>query len=290
MYRFDLRWAVRTFIAFSTAMLLSSSFLHAQSAPGAGDSTARIEGISSDLPTFSVAAIRPDKNENGMVTVRFLDDGVVFTGVPAEFLVQQAFAVEPDRIVGLPAWAKTDQYAIQAKVDDNDVLKWKALNWKTRKVAFQALLVSRFGFKAHPELRENRAYSLVVAKNGPKLHAANPSDKYANGLKGLDGSSLSSGAAITGPGTIAIQGAPISTLVKLLSNQNLEYSIVDDTGLTGIYDFKLEWTPDNGPSPTDGSTVSLFTAIQEQLGLRLEVKRKPVEVIVVDHIERPSPN
>jgi len=290
MSQFNLRMVARTFLAFSTAMLFSSSILHAQSATGAGETSARIDGISRDLPTFSVATIKPDKNENGMVTVRFLDDGVVFTGVPAEFLVQQAFAVDPDRIIGLPAWAKTDQYAIQAKVDDNDVLRWKSLNWKTRKVAFQSLLAGRYGFKAHLEFRESRAYSLVIAGNGPRLHAANPSDKYANGLKGPDGSALSSGAAITGPGTIVLQGGSISTLVKLLSNQDLEYPISDETGLTGIYDFKLEWTPNYATAPSGGSILSLFTAIQEQLGLKLEVKKKPVEMIVVDHIERPSPD
>jgi uncharacterized protein (TIGR03435 family) len=270
--------------------MLCASSLAAQSTAGAEGTTSTIEGISSDLPKFSVAAIRPDKNENHMITVRFSDDGVVFTGVPAEFLVQQAFAIEPDRIVGLPTWAKTDQYAIQAKVDDDDVAKWKSLNSRTRKVAFQALLVSRFNFKAHPDLGEHLSYSLVVAKNGPKLHEANPSDKYSNGLKGLDGSAIGSGAVIMGPGKITVQGASIATLVKLLSNQGLQYPLNDETGLKGLYDFTLEWTPDNALSMSDGPAVSLFTALQEQLGLKLEVKKRPVEMIIVDRIERPSEN
>lgn len=283
-------WATRSFTALSAAMLLPASILPAQSTAGAEGTTSTIEGISSNLPKFSVASIKPDKNENHMITVRFSDDGVVFTGVPAEFLVQQAFAVEPDRIVGLPTWAKTDQYAIQAKVDDDDVLKWKSLNSLTRKVAFQALLVSRFNFKAHPDSREYLAYSLVIARNGPKLHTANPTDKYSNGLKGFDGSAIGAGAVIMGPGKIAVQGASILTLVKLLSNQGLQYPISDETGLNGIYDFTLEWTPENAPLPSDGPAVSLFAALQEQLGLKLEVKKKPVEMIVVDHIERPSEN
>ena len=282
--------AMRSLIAFSAAMLLPASILPAQSTAAAEGTTSTIEGISSNLPKFSVAAIRPDKNENRMITVRFSDDGVIFTGVPAEFLVQQAFAVEPDRIVGLPTWAKTDQYAIQAKVNEDDVPKWKSLNAQTRKVAFQALLVSRFNLKAHPDLREHLSYSLVIARNGPKLRTADPSDKYSNGLKGLDGSAIGAGAVIMGPGKIAVQGASISTLVKLLSNQGLQYPINDETGLKGIYDFTLEWTPDNAPPPSDGQAVSLFPALQEQLGLKLEVKKMPIAMIVVDRIERPSEN
>jgi uncharacterized protein (TIGR03435 family) len=290
MSKISSSWGIRSLTALSAAMLLPASILPAQSTAGAEGTTSTVEGISGDLPKFSVAAIRQDKNENHMITVRFSDDGVVFTGVPADFLVQHAFAVEPDRIVGLPTWAKTDQYAIQAKVDDDDVAKWKSLNSQTRKVAFQALLVSRFNFKAHPDLGERLSYSLVIAKNGPKLHMANPSEKYSYGLKALDGSVIGAGAVIMGPGKIAVQGASISTLIRLLSNQTLQYPIYDETGLTGMYDFTLEWTPDNVSPPSDGPAVSLFTALQEQLGLKLEVKKKPVEMIVVDHIERPSEN
>lgn len=237
---------------------------------------------------FEVVSIRQNLSSKGHMTFDALDDGVAITGAPVVFLVQQAFGVEADRILGLPAWTKTDFYDIQAKVDDADVSRWKALTISQSKVAFQALLATRFNLRTHPETRVHPVYSLVVAKNGRKFHEATPGDTYPNGLKKPDGSPLGP-AVIMGVGRITIQGGSIATLVKLLSNQDLGYPIEDRTGLTGQYDLTLQWTPGNLTTP-GGPGPSLFTALEEQLGLKLEFDKKPVEMIVVDHIDRPSPN
>jgi uncharacterized protein (TIGR03435 family) len=149
------------------------------------------------------------------------------------------------------------------------------------------LLEDRFRLQVHRETKVSQTYELVVAKNGSKVKQATPGDTYPNGFKGLDG--------VPRPGTfflnlgqqdqLTFQALPMAKLAAILSNQ-LESHVADKTGLTGDYDFVLHWAsedhPDAGPS--------IFTAVQEQLGLRLKSAKLPVECLVIDHVERPSPN
>ncbi len=163
----------------------------------------------------------------------------------------------------------------------------------------------------HRETKELPVYALVIAKNGPKLHEAKPGDTYANGIKGPDGGPTGTGImrvkmGAGGTSELVGQGLPIESLVRLLSGQ-LHRTVLDKTGMKGIYDIMLQWTPDeshgamfkgaeggqlgtdSAPSP-ESSGPSIFTAIQEQLGLKLESQKGPVEILVIDHVERPSEN
>jgi len=144
-------------------------------------------------------------------------------------------------------------------------------------------------------------YALVVAKNGPKLREAKPGDTYAKGIQD-EGRPAGAETLEFGPGQLTGQALPIALLVQQLMNQpELGGRLVlDRTGLTGTYDYRLQWTPERlrsnpsqGPDtalPPDSSGPSLFTALQEQLGLRLESTKGPVDTVVIDHIERPSEN
>ena len=171
----------------------------------------------------------------------------------------------------------------------------------------QALLANRFKLAVHRETKDLPGYALVVAKNGPKLHDAKPGDTYPNGIKGPDGQP-GQGLMIMGGlgGPLTGQGINIENLVRVLSQQ-LGRTILDETGLTGKYDFTLKWTPDDRAGPisaanqgggsrsddapsSDSSGPSIFTAIQEQLGLKLESRKVPVEMLVIDHVEAPSEN
>ena len=169
----------------------------------------------------------------------------------------------------------------------------------------QMLLADRFKLKVHQETKELAIYALIVAKNGPKLHEAKPGDTYPNGLKGPDARS-GAGMMFGGREGLTAQGVPIANLVRHLSLQ-LGRTVIDKTGLAGKYDFTLKWTPDEirssmfkgpesgppGPASTafsDSSGPSLFTALEEQLGLKLESQKGPVEIVVIDHVERPSEN
>ena len=188
----------------------------------------------------------------------------------------------------MPSWTKSERYDVEAKVDYEDVPKWKALSLTQKSLALQPLLVKRFNLQFHHETRERPTYSLVVAKNGPKLHKAQPGDTCPNGTGSPDGTGDRDGSTVT-PGKIVLKGSSLSLLANLLSSQGLSHAVVDKTGLTGLYDITLRWSPDDVGS-SDASLPSLFTALQEQLGLKLEYDKNPIDVIVIDRIEKPSAN
>jgi uncharacterized protein (TIGR03435 family) len=162
----------------------------------------------------------------------------------------------------------------------------------------QPVLAERFQLKVHRETRDLPVYELLLGKGGPKFNEAKPGDTYPNGIKGPDGHS--------GPGLVWIQDGQLTCqavamveLTRILS-QRLGHNVLDKTGLTGKYDFTMQWPREEGPgSMFDGSEggnapessgPSIFTVIQEQLGLKLESHKAPVEVLVIDHVEAPSAN
>jgi uncharacterized protein (TIGR03435 family) len=237
-----------------------------------------------NLPPLAVATIkRVQAADRDAMSMNFSEDGVSLRGVWIAWIVQEAFFPqlsiysENDRIVGLPGWTKSEHYDVQAKVDDEDVSKWKALSLSQKRLALQPLLVTRLDLKFHHETRERPTYSLVVSKNGPKLHGARP---VGTG---------SSDPSLVTPGKIVLHGSTLSVLANLLSSQGLSHPVVDKTGLSDIYDITLRWSPDDVGS-SDASLPSLFTALQEQLGLKLEYNKNPIDVIVIDRIEKPSAN
>jgi uncharacterized protein (TIGR03435 family) len=169
----------------------------------------------------------------------------------------------------------------------------------------QALLADQFKLTLHLEAKELPQYVLAVAENGPKLHKAKPGDTYPNGIKGPDGHSAAGLHLMSGGrGQLTGQGLSMDDLVRQLSGQ-LGQTVLDKTGLTDNYDFTLHWTPDDSrgttaggqqgghstpPPESSGTSISIFTALQEQLGLKLESQTGPVEILVIDHVEAPSEN
>lgn len=221
--------------------------------------------------------------------LQILDDGVVITNMFVIKMLSLAFGVPVDRILGLPMWAKTNRYDMQFKVAEIDLARWRKSETVQRTV-FQELLISRFALKAHLETRELQVLSLVVAKDKPKFDEATPGDKYLNGRKGADGTP--SGLGIWAkPGQIIIQGTGMGELVGLLESglmHRVGYPIEDRTGLAGTYDLTLQWKP-AAKDAGDGN-APLFAALEEQLGLKLELGRGQVEALVVEHIEQFTPN
>jgi uncharacterized protein (TIGR03435 family) len=136
--------------------------------------------------------------------------------------------------------------------------------------------------KYHYDLKALPVYALVVGKNGVRMTEIQPG-LDANGMK-------FGGARQVGRGLIRSMGQPMKPLVNQLSIE-LKHPIVDRTGLMGYYNFTLRWTPDEGAPPEgDVAAPSIFTAVQEQLGLKLEPAKAPVQVLVIDNLERPSEN
>ena len=185
-------------------------------------------------------------------------------------LVQRAFGVHPHQILGAPAWVTSDRFDIVAVTGGAD-----QLTDKDRQPFIQALLAERFGFQAHEETREMRAYALVAAKKGVKLVPSTGPGEYA--MK----RTMESGKQV-----LRSTKGNLTRLVEILSKVTGR-TVMDQTGLTAQYDFTLAWVPDQ---EGDSTGPSLFTALQEQLGLRLDPIKMPTRVIVIDRMERPSAN
>jgi uncharacterized protein (TIGR03435 family) len=256
---------------------------------------------------YEVASIKPDKSGNGMVRIANTPEGFTANNVSVQMLIRVAYGVEENQIQGLNMLV-SENYDVEAKMEKSVADDLQKLDQdqrvEERRHMLQALLADRFKLTIHRETKELPIYALVVAKNGPKLQEAKPGDTYPNGFRGPGGRG-GRGMMMMGRGELTGQGLHVADLARQLSQQ-LGRTVVDKTALTGLYDFTLKWTPDNqmampgGPgdggrgsdsgASADTSGPSIFTAIQEQLGLKLESQKGPVEVLVIDHVEKPSEN
>jgi uncharacterized protein (TIGR03435 family) len=274
----------------------------------------RAQSPPAPLPTFEVASIKPNRSEDLRRLALFQSGRYTMIGLTTKLLIERAYGLRDDQVSGGPNWISWDRYDVNAKVDDSVAAELQKLPPNQReeqlRAMLQALLADRFKLKVSQTTKDLPSYALVIAKNGPKLQEAKPGDTYPNGIKGLDGRPQGRGGAsmFTGWITSRITGQGISVAFLAMSlSQQLHRTVTDQTGLNGIYDIKLEWAnnempaaiparpegatsgADALPSP-ESSGPSLFTALEEQLGLKLESKKGPVEVLVIDHVERPSEN
>jgi uncharacterized protein (TIGR03435 family) len=230
--------------------------------------------------TFEVATIKPSDPNNPEARLRRTNLRFAATNYTIKRLIAFAYDVEMLQVSSGPGWASSDGFDVTAKTPD-DVAHHKGLD--DDKIMVQALLLDRFKLTIHRETKELPIYALVIGKKGSRLQAAKP-HVGSDGLSGRGGTHF------------IFTDAPLSLLVHILS-QRLERPVVDRTGLDGHYDFKLDWSPDqkssdsrDSTSISDSSGPTLFTAIQEQLGLQLESQKASVEILVIDHVERPSEN
>jgi uncharacterized protein (TIGR03435 family) len=188
------------------------------------------------------------------------------TNATLKRLIRLAYEVEDFRITGGPDWLDTERFDISAKAE-------KPGSETELRMMLQSLLADRFRLKFHRDARETSVYALLVAKNGPRLIV---STAEANSI-GISRREIS-GTNMTMP-----------LFASALSGV-LNQAVVDKTGLVGKFDLKLRWTPDSVDTPLDPSAPSIFTAVQEQLGLRLDSQKGSVEVFVIDSAEKPIPN
>jgi bla regulator protein blaR1 len=236
---------------------------------------------------YEVATIKPAMVSGGSFVGRS-PDGLSVKNMPIQWLLREAFGLEDDRILDAPPWVKTDRFDIEAKVAESDAATFKTMTADERKILLRPLLEDRLNLKFHYETKVLPVYLLTVSKGGSKLKKiTSPADPKQNGLR------------YRGEGHLNAYGASMEVVVHFLSQQ-VGRTILDETGLTSKYDFALDWEPDDAPSATMGSNgnvlpldsrgASLFAAVREQLGLILEMRKAPISVVVIDAIERPSPN
>jgi uncharacterized protein (TIGR03435 family) len=273
-----------------------------------------IQNATASGPTFAYEVVSIKLNKSGTDNRPVMNDtpdAFIAKNVPLLMFVQSAYGIfDADRIQGAPSWLTSDRYDVDAKMDSSLVDKLQRLGPDERKLTkrhmLQALLADRFKLTTHSETKELPVYLLVIAKNGPKMQDAKPGDTYSKGFNDGVGRGGAGTIQLRGRGGAVGQGVPTANLADMLSFV-LRREVLDKTGLTGKYDFTLEWTPESqgpgflnrpagapdgqlGASAPDSNGPSIFTAIQEELGLKLVAGKGPVEVIVIDHVERPSEN
>jgi uncharacterized protein (TIGR03435 family) len=253
----------------------------------------------SQNPAFEVASIKPNSSGGNGAYIEPLPGGrLVMTNFSVLQLILSAYSIQSYQISGDPPWISTDHYDIQAKSEGDASVQ------QMEGPMVQALLEDRFKLVLHRETRQLPVYELTVAKGGVKLERskdgscvpysmdAPPPPRIAPGeprpnfcgypRSGVDGLNR----------TLDGAGVGMTVLANRLSLNyatQLGRTVIDRTGLTGTFDLHLKWAVDSGikDDPTD---PSIFTALQEQLGLKLESAKGPVEVLVIDHVEKPSAN
>ena len=248
--------------------------------------------------SFEVSSIRPTSAQSSFNSVRmdFEPDGYAAFNISLQMLVKTAYGIEDYQVVDNSKLLSAAKYDIRATVDPSAADAIGKLSQEERKQIqqrmLQGLLADRFKLTVHREFRDLPVYFLVVGKNGPKFRQSKPNDDYHNGLKTIDGMPLGPhmGRMALGGGDISVQGLPMASLTSSLTRE-LRTPVLDKTGLTGAYDFSLQWQPAAQSMPGPENTgPTLFEAVEEQLGLRLEATKAPVAVLLIDHAESPSPN
>jgi len=250
------------------------------------------------LPAFDVASVKPNKSRVRSQD-RYSPAGYAAANVSLRFLIYAAYAL-PDpwgprhNLAGGPDWVESERYDVEAKVEDDGSrrdLPAVRRNDEIR-LMLQELLAERFHLKLHRETRQLPIYALVVAKNGPKLPKATLEEKECLGIP--IGYVACQGRFLGGMGRgVRAKAVDMSDLAQYLSGFT-DRPIMDQTGIAGLFEINTgPWRPDQ-PSTEAGAESdflpTLFTMLQEQLGLKLEARRGPVEVLVIDRAEKPTEN
>ena len=249
--------------------------------------------------TFEVASIKPTGPETPVQFIQFMPGGgLKMMGITLRGMITFAYDVRDFQVSGGPGWVGTERFDVMARPEHaaseglDDLAKMTDAQRMTVRdqmgERLRGLLADRFQLVVHKETKEQPIYALLVSKNGAKL-------KEAKTVGERQGMSMNRGR---------LEGfaAPLEMLSTTLSN-SMGRPVIDKTGLTGKYDFVLEWTPDVGagagsqafgdgvtsPAPAPGGPT-IFTALQEQLGLKLDSQKGPVQLIVIDRAEKPSEN
>jgi bla regulator protein blaR1 len=260
-------------------------------------------------PTFEVASIKQNRSGERSNFIRRLPGGrVTVSNMPVRTLLIYAYQLAPFQLVGGPGWLDDDRFDMVAKLEGNPEFGVPGGEPDPIRLAMRALLADRFKLTVNRETREMDIYALVMVKPGvpgPALKPVSPEcaaaikagPRAAGPPPGPPPAShgLPCGGMGIGPGLIRFGGFPFSQVASILAGQSGRL-VVDRTGLTGGWQFELRFAAEQRgqlpsgvdvPAP-DADAPSFFTALQEQLGLKLEPTKGPVDVLVIEHVEHPS--
>lgn len=230
---------------------------------------AAVSAAAQSQPAFEVASIHRNMH-GGDARVDIVQGRVMMNNATLRTLIRNGYDIQNFQFAGGPSWLDSDAYDITAISPDH-----AAVSEEQYRALVRTLLANRFHLKVHWETRQGHVYALVVAKNGSKLKVATASAEPG----------LNTNISAHEGRMIAIN-VPVFYLSTVLGNK-LSHPVIDKSGLQGKYDWTLVWDPDPGPDSTE---PSIFTAVQEQLGLKLDAQKGPVKMLVIDSVERPSEN
>ena len=232
---------------------------------------------------YDVVSIHPGDQTTSNMSLYSQPSGYTATNMRLRSFISGAFGIREDLISGLPGWAETARYDINAKTVDPGLLALAHRTLDSGRLMDRRILADRFALKSHTETKQLPVYDLVITPHGPKFKASAPTGQ-ALGPSGVSDHEAT------------LKSASISYLAVILAGE-LSRTVIDKTNLTALYDLHLTWAPDR-PATTAGQDngqtedtgPSLFSAIQDQLGLKLIPAKGPVPTLVIDHIEPPTPN
>ena len=217
-------------------------------------------------PAFEAASIHPSRADQSSAQLGFSGNRFSVENCTLSFIIQQAYSLRDFQLASGPQSILDARFDIQAKAaasTSDDHLKLMA----------QTLLADRFRLKVHREMRPVAVYALVIAKGGPKLQTPKPREpRHIESY----------------PGFMSGTNVPVSSFIEEYASK-VDLPVIDKTQLSGRFNFTLRWTPDSAAHP-DPSFGSIFTEIQSQLGLKFDPQKLPVEVLIIDHVEKPSAN
>jgi len=306
----ELGWSRKLLLAIAGITAIAAPVaIGLLNAPASRAQTPAETPATTSLPQFEVASIKPSAPGQPGMFIRPANGGLNLSNIPLKEIMTIAWRVQPFQITGGPPWIESVHYDISAKPEQKPEPGQLLL-------MLQSLLEDRFQLKIHHETKELPIYALVLANKDGKLGPQLTESKEGSCTQ-FDPSkpppppdpgkppTLGCGGMFMGPDRVNGMGVPIAQLTPVLARM-LSRTVLDKTGLTGKFDIKAQWTPDQSqlqamappgglppgmpPPQFDPNGPSIFTALQEQLGLKLESQKGPVDVIVIDHVEKPSEN
>jgi len=255
--------------ACSVALVQAQS-VSAQSAP-------RAESLA-----FEVASVRPNTGSDRSISFGPMPpDGISLVNNPLESIIRYAYQVQPFRLVGVPGWASEARFDITAKAS-------RPITDAERRLMMRTLLVERFQLKARFESREQPVYVMTrVRPDGPLGPGLRPRPECVR-----VNDCQSGGSAVRGAGRIALQAVTLDQLASGMLSLMLDGVVRNESNTDGAFDVELSWRPDVAGVATDPNDArpSFYTAIEEQLGMKLTAGRRPVDVLIVESVDRPTPD
>ena len=250
----------------------------AQTSASQNSATAQVESAPAKLPVYDVVSIKLNNSGGNGVEIHGRPDYYSAKNISLKQLLANAYDLREDLISGVTGPMESARFDVTAKIVEPDLDALRKFTPKQRQSMLQPLLIERFHLKAHVEIKTLPVYELTVVPGGPKFKQTAADDKQG------PHTDMHGGKGTT---ELAAGGLSMATFAKILTGQ-VNRTVIDKTGLAGGYELALKWAKDDNPDETS-EVPSIFTALQE-LGLKLQPAKGPVETLVVDHVEMPSEN